>query len=186
MGTRPDGRNDLLGFGCGENELHVLRRLFDDLEQGVEPTRGHHVGLVDDEDLVAIAGGGENSALPQIARVVDPTVAGRVNLDHIQRSTAISRQFDTRRTHTARSVGRPVNTVEAARQNASARGLAASTGPAEQVGMIHAIGAQSGAKRVGHLRLPDQFDERLGSIAAVESGDHLPRVVGAGDARPGL
>ena len=36
VGTRTDSADDLLGFGRRENELDVLRRLFNDLEQRVE------------------------------------------------------------------------------------------------------------------------------------------------------
>ena len=56
VGARADGADDLLGLGGGEDELHVLGRLLDDLEQRVEALRRHHVRLVDDVDLVAALG----------------------------------------------------------------------------------------------------------------------------------
>ena len=64
MGTRPDRPNDLVRLGGGEDELDVWRRLLDQLEQGIEACRGHHMGLVDDVDLEAAADRGEERPLP--------------------------------------------------------------------------------------------------------------------------
>ena len=76
VGARPDGADDLLGLGRREDELHVLRRLLDDLEQRVEALARDHVGLVDDVDLVARGRRREERLLAQVAGVVDATVAG--------------------------------------------------------------------------------------------------------------
>jgi hypothetical protein len=51
--ARPDGREDLLRLGGGEDELQVLRRFLDQLQQRVEALLGDHVRLVDDVDLEA-------------------------------------------------------------------------------------------------------------------------------------
>src|SRR6185437_13660466 len=79
----PDGRNHFVRLGGREDELQVRRRLFDELEQGVEALLRHHVRLVDDVDLVAAGDGGVEGALPQVPGVVDTTVAGGVDLDYV-------------------------------------------------------------------------------------------------------
>ncbi len=84
VGARADRAQHLLGLGGREDELHVLRRLFDELEQRVEALGRHHVRLVEDEDLVPVAAGGECRPLAQVARVVDAVVARRVDLDDIE------------------------------------------------------------------------------------------------------
>ena len=183
--ARPDGRDDLLGLGRREDELHVLRGLLDDLEEGVEPARRDHVRLVDDEDLVAVAGRREDGPLAQIAGVVDAAVTGRVDLHHIQRPAAVAGELDARRADTARGVGRTLGAVQAAGQDAGAGRLAAAARAAEEIGVVDAVGAQRRAQRVGHLRLADQLGERLGPVAAVEGGDHSIRVVVAADPRLG-
>jgi hypothetical protein len=48
---------NLVHLGRREDELHVRRRLFEGLEQGVERARREHVHLVDDHDLEAVARG---------------------------------------------------------------------------------------------------------------------------------
>ena len=84
MRSRSDGADHLVGLGGSKDELHVLRRLFDDLEQGIEALRGDHMRLVEDEDLVAIAGGCEHRSLAQITRIVDTVMAGSVDFYDIQ------------------------------------------------------------------------------------------------------
>ena len=44
--------SNFLRLGRGEDELHVLGRLLERLEQRVEGRRGEHVDFVDDVDLV--------------------------------------------------------------------------------------------------------------------------------------
>jgi phosphoribosylanthranilate isomerase len=47
------------------------------------------VGLIEDENLVAIAGRCIDCALAKVSRVINTVVAGGVNLDNIERSSAI-------------------------------------------------------------------------------------------------
>ncbi len=53
LAARKDGDRDLAHLGGREDELHVLGRLFQRLQQAVEGLLGEHVHLVDDVDLVA-------------------------------------------------------------------------------------------------------------------------------------
>ena len=92
VGARADGGQHLVRLGGGEDEDEELRRLLDHLEQGVEALRGHHVGLVDDVDLVAAVDRGEEGAFAQVARVLDTAVAGRVDLDHVDRAGTVGGQ----------------------------------------------------------------------------------------------
>ena len=73
-----------MGFGGGQDEDDVRRRLLQRLEQGVGGLVGEHVDFVDDIDLVARLVGGIVDLLPQVADIVDAAVAGGINLDHIQ------------------------------------------------------------------------------------------------------
>ena len=176
-----DGPDHLLRLGGREDEHDVLGRLLDDLEEGVEALRRHHVRLVEDEDLVPVAGGREDGALAQVAGVVDAVVAGGVDLDDIERPAAVAAQLDAARAGAAGGVGGALRAVEAAGEDAGRRGLAAAAGAAEQVRVVDPIGAQSGTERVGDLRLTDQLRERLRAVATVEGGDHRTRVTAGGD-----
>ena len=125
MGARADGADDLLRLGGGEDELHVRRWLLDELEQRVEALRGDHVGLVEDEDLVAVAGRGEGGALTQVAGVVDAVVAGGVDLDDVEAAGAAGGQVPAGGAGAAGGVGGGLGAVEAAGQDARRRRLAA-------------------------------------------------------------
>ena len=101
--ARADGAEHLVGLGGREDELDVLGRLLDELEQRVEALRRHHVRLVEDEDLVAVARGGEDRALAQVAGVVDAVVARGVDLDDVERAAA-ARESSTQLGHVPHGV----------------------------------------------------------------------------------
>ena len=97
------------------------------------------MGLIKDEDFVAIAHRGEDCALPQLASVVDAVVAGRVNLDHVERATATARQLDAAGAFAAGGIGWALGAVEAAGQNSSGRGFATAARAREEVGVIYLV-----------------------------------------------
>ena len=88
------------------------------LSSALKPPRGDHVRLVDDEDLVAVAGRGEHRALAQVTGIVDAVVARGVDLDDIERTAAVaaSSTHDGHSPHGV-SVG-PFGAVEAAGEDA--------------------------------------------------------------------
>ena len=182
VGARADGADDLLRLGGGEDELHVRRRLLDELEQGVEPLRGDHVGLVEDEDLESIAGGGEGGALAQIAGVVDAVVGGGIDLDDVEAARAAGGQVPAARALPAGGVGGEALAVQAARQDAGRCGLAAAARTGEEVGVSDAVATQRSHERGGHVVLADDVLEGVGAVAAVQGGGHGPSLIGTDDA----
>jgi hypothetical protein len=84
VGAGTDGPDDFVRFRGGKDELDVFRRFFDDLQQGVEARGRDHVGLVNDEDLVAVPHRGVGGALAEVPGVVHTTVARGVDLDDVQ------------------------------------------------------------------------------------------------------
>ena len=167
VGARADRADDLFGFGGREDELDVLWRLFNNLEQGVESLRCDHMRFVEDKDLVAVPGRCEHGPFAQVSGVVDTIVAGRVDLDDIQRAAAVARQLDTGRADTARGVGRTFDAVEAAGEDARRGRLAATARTAKQIGVVDAVGAQCRHQRIRHLRLPDQFGKVFWPVTAI-------------------
>lgn len=180
MGARPDGPDDLLGLGRGEDELEVLRRLLDDLQEGVEAGRGHHVRLVDDVDLVPAGRGPEEGLLAQLTGVVDTTVRSGVDLDHIDGTRPVAREVLAGLALPAGRGRRTLLTVQTSGKNAGTGRLATATRPAEQVRMIDPVVPQRLLQRVGDMLLPDDLGERLGAVAAVQrKGRHTYEVIGA-------
>ena len=177
VGTRADRADDALGFRRREDELDVLGRLLDELEQRIEALVRDHVGLVDNEDLVAVTHRREGGALAQVAGIVDATVRGRVDLDHVERAGAAGGQLTARFALAARGVRGALRAVQAAREDARRGGLAASARPGEQVRVRHAIRAQRRLERLRHVFLADHLVEGVGAIPAIQSCGHPPSLV---------
>jgi hypothetical protein len=74
VGPASDRPDDLVRLGCRENELDMRGRLLDQFEQGIETGRRHHVGLIDDVDLVARVDRREECPLAEVPGVVNPAV----------------------------------------------------------------------------------------------------------------
>ena len=158
----------LVGLGRGEDEPQVGRRLLDELEQGVEALRGHHVGLVDDVDLVAAAHRREERPLAQVAGVVDAAVGRGVDLDHVDRARPAAGEVLAAVALAARvGVGRLL-AVERPRQDPRAGGLAAAARAGEEVGVVDPVVGQRRPQRLGDVVLADDLGERLGPVAAVQ------------------
>ena len=155
-----------------EDELHVLRRLLEGLEQRVERAGREHVHFVDDVDLVAAGRGAVEHALEKLAHLRDAGVAGRVDLDDVD--VAVLRDRHALVAHAARLRGRPAlavrpDAVEHARDDARRRRLAdaAHAGQHERVG--EASGVDRVRKRAHHRVLADQRGEVAGSVLAGEN-----------------
>ncbi len=174
VGPRADRADDLVRLGRGEHELHMLGRLLDDLQQGVEALRRHHVRLVDDVDLVAALGRPVAGPLPQVTGVVDAPVAGRVDLDDVDGPRAAAGQGHARVADPARLGGRALLAVQAPRQDACTGRLAAAARPREEVGVAHPARAQRLHERPRHVVLADDVGEGLRTVAAVQGGAHPP------------
>lgn len=180
MRTRPDGPDDLLGLGGGEDELEVLGRLLDDLQQRVEPGRRDHVGLIDDVDLVPAARGPEERLLAQVTGIVHATVRGGVDLDDVDGPRPVPREVTAGLALPARRRCGPLLAVQTPRQDPRTGRLPAPARPAEQVRVIDPVVPQRLLQRVGYMLLPDDLGERLRAITAVQrERRHAYEVIGA-------
>ena len=74
VGTRADRANNFFRLRRRKDKNQVLRRLLDDLQQGVESLLGNHVRLVDDEDAVARFRRRVVAAVAQLAHIFHTVV----------------------------------------------------------------------------------------------------------------
>ena len=172
VGARLDGAEDLLRLRRREHEAQELRRLLDELQQRVERRRRHHVRLVDDVDLVAARDGGVERALPEVTRVVDAVVGGRVDLDDVEGAGAVGRQADAAVADAAGVGRRALLAVERPGEDAGAARLAAPARAAEQVGVVDLAVEQRLAQWAGHVLLALDLRERARSVLAVQRQRH--------------
>src|SRR5690606_4737384 len=131
-----------------------------------------HVGLVDDVDLVARLCGAEGGPLAQVTRVLHATVAGRVDLDHVNRAGSSAGQGHARLADAARLGSRPLLAVQAAGPDAVAGDHAADARNAELVRVVATARAQRVHLRYGDVLLFYDIGEGLLQVAAVKRGAH--------------
>ena len=169
-----DRRQHLLRVGGGEEELHVLRRLFKGLEQRVKRRCGEHVDFVDDEDFELRRRRHVFDRLAQLADLLDAVVACAVNFQHVH-GTALGDLLAAR-------VGvvevhlRAGGAVEALGEDAGDGGFAGAARAAEQVGVRDTVLADGVGERLGDVLLADDIREPLRAIFA---GDDLVTHVNA-------
>ena len=168
---------DLADFRGGENELHMLRRLFQRLQQAVEGRVGEHVHFVDDVDLVARRSRAVTRCVRDLADIVDAGVRGGVHLDHIDMTAfhdgaamgALAGELHRRALHLAGDL-----IVEAARQNTGRGRLADTAHAGQHPGLRNAPRCKGVFQRLDHRLLADEIVKGLGAVLA---GQHP---VGAG------
>ena len=140
-----DRGRHLVRLGGGQHEPHARRRLLEDLQQGVERLAGQPLRLVDDVDLLAALHGRGGRLLAQLARILDATVAGGVDLDHVQVRALTDR--DALGAHAARLGRGALLAVDHLGEDASGGGLARAPGPAEQERVVQAAFADRAGER---------------------------------------
>ena len=161
----------LFDLGRGEQELDVLRRLFERLQQAVEGGLGKHVHFVDDVDLGPRADRAVARVLDDLPHVVDAGMRGRVHLDDVDMARlhdrlamdAELRHFDAGLVDLAGDF-----VVERAGQYAGGRGLADPAHAGEEIGLMDAIGGEGIGQRPDHRLLADQIVEGRGPVFSRE------------------
>ena len=181
VGARADRADDLLGLRRGEDEFDVVGGFLDELEEGVEPLVGDHVGFVDDEDLVAVPCGGEGGAFDELAGVVHSAVARGVHLDHVEAPSPGQGELAAGFAFAARGVRGGLRAVQAAREDPRRRGLPAAARAGEEVGVCRSASPQGRHDGPRDVFLADHVLESLRAVSPVQCHAHATSLrAGAG------
>ena len=119
----------LVWFGGGEDEHHMFRRLFNDFKQRIEALLRDHVGLIENENLIAVARRGETSAFSQFSSIIHTVVRGRIDFDHVDGTRTAGGQVLAAFAFAAGVGSRPFGTVDATGQDTRGAGFAAASRP---------------------------------------------------------
>ena len=145
----------LVDLGGGQNEQHMLRRLLQRLEQGVEGAGRQHMHLVDDINALFQRRGRKGGLLPDVADVVHAVVGSGVDLADIQR-----RVFQNGAAGGTLIAGRAIHRMLAADspgQDLSAGSLSCAPGAGEQISVAYPPGLHLRLQRRGHMLLPEHI-----------------------------
>ena len=137
----------LPSVGRAEDEDEVRRRLLDQLQQRVEGGVGELVRLVEDVDLEASLDRLQDDVLADLAHVVDPALARRIHLDHVERRAGRDRHGRSCRSCRGVDVG-PCSQLSALARMRASDVFPVPRGPGEEVGLAHLVVARSRSRSV--------------------------------------
>lgn len=89
LAAADDSGEDFVRLGRCEKKLHIGRRLFEGLQEGVERLLSEHVHFVDDVDLIVAGGRGISDRLVDLADIVDPAVRGAIDFEDVERAACV-------------------------------------------------------------------------------------------------
>ncbi len=163
----PDDRGrHLVRFGGREHEPDAHRRLLEHLQQRVERLARQPLRLVDDVDLLAPLDRRRGRLLAEVARVVDPAVGGRVDLDHVQvLPVANGHALVARAAGFGGGAGLAVHHLG---QDPRRRGLPGPPRAAQQERMCQAALADGARERADHVVLTEHLRGTLRAVLAVQ------------------
>ena len=168
LATRENRDGYLLWVSRTKDEFDVPRGFLERLKQRIERLRRQHVDFVDDVDLIGCSARTHQCVLPQGPDLVDPAIAGTVDLDHIHVFPGIDRKGDFRgRVKSSVPLRR---SVESFGENACGTSFANSSRPSKQVSMADSMSLNSPEQRLRGSILPNEIFERLGPISSGHDG----------------
>ncbi len=168
LAARADRLRKVLRLGRRHHKDHVVGRLFERLQQGIECGIGNLMGFVEDVNFVAVAGRPVTGRIAQLADFVDAAVRGGVNFNHIDGISGAN--LCTGYAGAARLGGGAFGradlqmAVERHGQNAGNSGFADAAMPAEDVPMRNAALAERIHQRAGDVILSGDIRESLGAV----------------------
>jgi hypothetical protein len=149
--------------------LPALGRFFERLQQRVERFLRELVDLVDDVNLEPRSARPHVDILPQLANVVDVSVARPVDFDHIHVVAGGDRLADV--ADVARLGRRAVLAIKGFSEDSSGRGFSDPPSAGEQIGMTDAVRLNCASEPAADVLLADQLRKRLRPISP--SDDHI-------------
>ena len=145
---------DLLRIGGRQNEFHMLRRLFQRFQHGIEGRIREHVHFVDHIDLEAAPRRRIDGVFEQLTHFIDLGIGRRVNFQEIDKAPRID--LGAGRADATGGSGDAFFAVEGFGQNPRQRGLADTARAGKQVGMVQTLLRKRVRQRPDNVLLPDQ------------------------------
>ena len=167
-----DGGRDLVQLRGGQDEHQMLRRLLQNLQQGVEGRGGEHMHLVDNVHTLFQHRRGIHRLLPKGSNIVHTIVAGGIQLGDVQELARINAPAGL--ALVAGSAVQRVQAVDGLGQDPGTGGFSGTPGAGEKVGVAGAALSHLALKCIGDVLLTDYLGKGDGPPLAVECLIHGP------------
>ncbi len=89
------GRRDLVWLRSGQYKNDMRRWFLQRFEQRIERWIGEHMNLINDIELDASLTWSKANLLTEVTDFINSTIAGRIDLDHIQKTTFVHSPANT-------------------------------------------------------------------------------------------
>ena len=157
LAATENGDGYLVNFRRRKDELHMRRRLFQSLQEGIPGRLRQHVHFVDDVDLEAVACGPVRQAFLEATHFVHARIAGAIDLLHV--NVRAFTDLSTGVTDLTRCRRWPLLAVQRFRQDPRAGRLPDTTHTREQERVRDAVVGDRIRERAGDVLLPDEIVE---------------------------
>jgi hypothetical protein len=151
-----------VGFGGGEEEKDMGRRLFQGLEKGIEGFRREHMDFINDVDFEPSGTGHILNIFPKLTDLINASVGGPIDFKDIHGNTFSD--FVARSADIAWRRGRALVTVHGLGHNAGHRRLPDPSGAGKQERMRHLVGPDSVLEGLRDVTLSHDFLKGLRTI----------------------
>ena len=154
----------------------MLRGLFHNFKQGVKTLLGHHMGLVQDKDLVTVPGRGKTCPLTQFTGIIDTIMACSIDLNNINRARPICRKVPAAVALPAGMACGAFRTVDAPGQDTRRACFAAAARAGKQVSMGQPALIKSTFQRDGYLILTNDAIKCIRTVTPIKCKCHTTRL----------
>ena len=113
------------------------------------------MGLIENEDFVAITRRRENSAFAKIPGIINAVVAGGIDFHDVEGTTAVTRKFNATGADAAGSVGGAFGTIQAPGKNPCRGCFPTSPGATKQIGVINPVARERMTERIRDMCLSE-------------------------------
>ncbi len=145
--------------GC-QQELHMLRRLFQGFQKGVKRLVGEHVHLINEVHLVAAAGGRILNVVSKFPHIINTRAGGSIDFNQINKPAFL--YFTATGAFAAGFCGNTGFTVQAPGQQAANGGFTDPTGAGKQIGMVQTLVLQRMNQRLENVFLAHHILKGMG------------------------
>ena len=141
------------------------------------------MGLIENEDFVAITRRRENSAFAKIPGIIDAVVARGINFHDVEGTATVPRKFNATGADAAGSIRWAFGTIQAPGKNPCRGCFPTPPGATKQIGVINPVGRERMTERIRDMCLSNELSKGLRTVSTIQSSGHPWSLPGGAEQR---